>query len=150
MLAQSYHPGMRIDCHVHISACTPGHGWMSDRLLNSLPFRFMRWSFGIEGTDEKSERRLEQLLADTIEQTPELDAAVVLAFDAVHDRDGRLDEANTHLYVTNITSSNWPTAIQRCFSAHRSIPIARMRCRKSSGASRPARLPEMAADRTEF
>jgi predicted TIM-barrel fold metal-dependent hydrolase len=30
-----------------------------------------------------------------------LDAAVVLAFDAVHDEDGRLDEANTHLYVTN-------------------------------------------------
>src|SRR5690606_1283084 len=28
-------------------------------------------------------------------------AAVILAFDAVHDRDGRRDEPNTHLYVTN-------------------------------------------------
>jgi predicted TIM-barrel fold metal-dependent hydrolase len=74
---------------------------MSDRLLNSLPFRFMRWRFKIDGTDEESERHLESLLAQTIEQTRELDAAVVLAFDAVHDRDGRLDEANTHLYVTN-------------------------------------------------
>ncbi len=92
---------MKIDCHVHISACTPGHGSMSQRLLKSLPFRFMRWRLGIEGNDEKSERRLESLLAQTIDQTRELDAAVVLAFDAVHDRDGRLDEANTHLYVTN-------------------------------------------------
>jgi len=74
---------------------------MSPRLLESWPFRFMRWRFGIEGTDERSERTLEQLLADTLEQTVELDAAVVLAFDAVHDRDGRLDAANTHLYVTN-------------------------------------------------
>jgi predicted TIM-barrel fold metal-dependent hydrolase len=32
---------------------------------------------------------------------PEIDKAVVLAFDAVHDRDGRFDAANTHLYVTS-------------------------------------------------
>jgi predicted TIM-barrel fold metal-dependent hydrolase len=92
---------MVIDCHVHVSACTSGHGSMSPRLLESLPFRFMRWRFGIEGTDEKSERTLERLLADTVAQTIELDAAVILAFDAVHDGQGRFDAANTHLYVTN-------------------------------------------------
>jgi predicted TIM-barrel fold metal-dependent hydrolase len=92
---------MLLDCHVHVSACTPGHGSMSERLLNSLPFRFMRWKLGIQGNDEASERRLETLLADTIAGAVELDAAVVLAFDAVHDADGRLDRANTHLYVTN-------------------------------------------------
>jgi predicted TIM-barrel fold metal-dependent hydrolase len=92
---------MLIDCHVHVSACTPGHGSMSQRLLNSLPFRFMRWKLGITGNDERSERQLEALLANTIAGAVELDAAVILAFDAVHDGDGRLDEANTHLYVTN-------------------------------------------------
>jgi predicted TIM-barrel fold metal-dependent hydrolase len=92
---------MLLDCHVHVSACTPGHGSMSDRLLGSLPFRLMRWKFGIEGNDEAAERQLETLLADTIAGAVELDAAVVLAFDAVHDGDGRLDQANTHLYVTN-------------------------------------------------
>jgi predicted TIM-barrel fold metal-dependent hydrolase len=92
---------MVIDCHVHICATTPGHGWMSERLQKSLAFRFMRWRLGIVGYDEATERQLEQKLIDTINETTWLDAAVVLAFDAVHDRDGHLDEANTHLYVTN-------------------------------------------------
>lgn len=74
---------------------------MSPRLLKSIPFRFMRWKFGIEGTDERSERALEAKLAETISGATGLDAAVVLAFDAVFDKQGRMDEANTHLYVTN-------------------------------------------------
>jgi predicted TIM-barrel fold metal-dependent hydrolase len=94
-------PRVIIDCHVHICATTPGHGLMSDRLQKSLAFRFMRWRLGIVGYDAATERQLERKLAETIDQTNWLDAAVVLAFDAVHDRDGRLDEANTHFYVTN-------------------------------------------------
>jgi predicted TIM-barrel fold metal-dependent hydrolase len=92
---------MIIDCHVHISACTPGHGSMSSRLLNSIPFRAMRWKFGLVGNDERTERALEGKLVELIAQTPELDAVALLAFDAVYDRDGRIDQANTHLYVTN-------------------------------------------------
>jgi uncharacterized protein len=90
-----------LDCHVHICACSPGHGWMSDRLQKSLAFRFMRWRLGIIGYDEQTERQLEAKLIETIDQTTWLDAAVVLAFDAVHDAEGRRDDANTHLYVTN-------------------------------------------------
>lgn len=74
---------------------------MSPRLLKSLPFRFMRWRFGIKGSDGGAERQVEAKLAQTIADTPELDAAVVLAFDAVHTREGEFDAANTHLYVTN-------------------------------------------------
>src|SRR5687767_10539767 len=92
---------MVIDCHVHICACTPGHGWMSARLQKSLAFRFMRWRLGVVGYDEAAERQLEAKLIETIDETTCLDTAVVLAFDAVHDREGNLDEANTHLYVTN-------------------------------------------------
>lgn len=92
---------MILDMHVHICATTPGHGSMSDRLFNSAIFRFMRWRFDIHERSEAAERKLEQRLADTIRGAARLDAAVVLAFDAVHDRDGRKDEANTHLYVTN-------------------------------------------------
>jgi hypothetical protein len=92
---------VRIDCHVHVAACTPGHGSMSPRLLNSLPFRFMRWRMGLVGADERTERALAAQLGRIIEETTELDAAVVLAFDAVYDLDGRRDEARTHLYVTN-------------------------------------------------
>jgi len=92
---------MIIDCHVHISALLESHGRMSRRLLDSLPFRFMRWRFGIDGEDERTEQALEAKLAETIAQTPELDAAVILAFDAVYDVNGNFDDANTHLYVTN-------------------------------------------------
>src|SRR5688500_10157908 len=93
---------MVLDCHVHTAACTPGHGSMSPRLLGSVPFLFMRWKFGLVGADARTEAALERRLARTIDGTPELDAAVVLAFDAVYDRDsGRRDDARTHLYVTN-------------------------------------------------
>ena len=92
---------MVIDCHVHISACTPGHGSMSKRLNNSIPFRFMRWKFGLAGNDDRTEHALEHKLVETVRQTPELDAVALLAFDAVYQRDGRFDHDNTHLYVTN-------------------------------------------------
>src|SRR5687768_750781 len=92
---------MVIDVHVHTSACTQGHGSMSQHLQNTLPFRFMRWRLGIRGYDADAECALAKKLIDTLDATEKLDAAAVLAFDAVHDGEGRMDEANTHLYVTN-------------------------------------------------
>jgi len=91
---------MLVDCHVHVCACTPGHGSMSPRLLNSIAFRFMRWRLGIPGYGEETERAIERKLIETIDASP-IDAAVVLAFDAVYVGDGVTDHANTHLYVTN-------------------------------------------------
>lgn len=92
---------MIIDCHVHVAACTAGHGWMSRRLLDSPAFRFMQWRMGVRGNSPALEGEIEHLLAQTIQQTHRLDAAVVLAFDAVYSGDGQLDQPNTHLYVTN-------------------------------------------------
>ena len=66
---------MIVDCHVHVSACTPGHGSMSPTMLAGLAFRFMRWKFGIPGNDEATERTIEQLLTRTLDETTELDAA---------------------------------------------------------------------------
>ena len=64
---------MIIDCHVHVCALTPGHGCMSDRLLKSLPFRFMRWRLGScrasDAATERAARR--ELLARTIDETDE-------------------------------------------------------------------------------
>jgi predicted TIM-barrel fold metal-dependent hydrolase len=92
---------MVIDCHVHVSAFTPGHGNMSPRVLGSLPFRFMRWRLGLRGSEAATERAIEDTLARALDEAVEIDAAVVLAFDAVYDRDGILDATNTHLYVSN-------------------------------------------------
>ncbi|HJR65593.1 MAG TPA: amidohydrolase family protein [Gemmatimonadaceae bacterium] len=92
---------MIVDCHVHLSAFTPGHGYMSRTLLDSLPFRFMRWKFGLVGEDVNTERTLEELLARTVAEANPVNAAVVLAFDAVHDAAGKRDAARTHFEVGN-------------------------------------------------
>ncbi|MGB7158345.1 MAG: amidohydrolase family protein, partial [Tepidisphaeraceae bacterium] len=91
---------MVIDCHVHVAATEP-HGSMSARLQNSLPFRFMQWRLGIRGTEAQKERALAAKLVREIAATPRIDAAVVLAFDAVYGHDGAMNARDTHLYVTN-------------------------------------------------
>jgi predicted TIM-barrel fold metal-dependent hydrolase len=93
---------MIVDCHVHVCATTPGHGSISVQLLTGLPFRFMRWRLGLPGDlSEAAEKAVAAALIATVKGTQEIDKAVVLAFDAVYDREGRLDTENTHLYVTN-------------------------------------------------
>ena len=92
---------MIIDVHVHTCALNPAHGATSQRLLNSLAFRFMRWRLGIKRLDYSVDEHLEHALRQTILGTRKLDAAVILAFDAVHTSDGRLDAGNTHFYVKN-------------------------------------------------
>ena len=77
------------------------HGAMSQKLLGSLPFKFMRWRLGLDPAGPGFDAELEALMDRLIGETEGLDAAVILAFDAVHDRDGAIDRANTHLYVTN-------------------------------------------------
>jgi predicted TIM-barrel fold metal-dependent hydrolase len=92
---------MIIDCHVHVSACTPEHGEMSARLQKTLAFRFMRWRLGIKGYDAAAELQIARNLIDTIDAIEQLDAAVVLAFDSVYDKSGRRDAERTHFHVTN-------------------------------------------------
>jgi uncharacterized protein len=92
-----------VDCHVHVCATTPGHGTVSARLRRRFSFVFMRLRLGVPffADDERIERAVEDRLAETVRQTPEIDAAVVLAFDWAYTDDGRRDDANTHLAVTN-------------------------------------------------
>src|SRR3954462_15838447 len=92
---------MRIVCHLHTCAFAPAHGKMSAHLLKTLPFRFMRWRLGMKGADARTELQVEQLLFRLLDETTQLDAAVVLAFDAVYDGEGHFDDARTHFYVTN-------------------------------------------------
>lgn len=94
---------MIIDCHVHTAALVPGHGRVSEHARRTLAFRVMRHQLGLpdDADDAATERVLERMLADTLTGTPELDAAVVLAFDQVYTSDGQPDEAATHLYVAN-------------------------------------------------
>lgn len=95
---------MNIDCHVHICALTPEHGLLTPRIHRSIPFRFMQSRLGIDhkdGQEAETEREITQLLFDLLTQTAELDAAAVLAFDAVYTPDGEFNSADTHFYVKN-------------------------------------------------
>ncbi|MFL5245407.1 MAG: amidohydrolase family protein [Gemmataceae bacterium] len=94
---------MIVDCHVHVCATMPGHGTVSPRLRRRLSFLFMRWRLGVSffAGDDQIEREVEARLVQTVQQTPELDAAVVLALDQVYGDDGRPNAADTDLYVTN-------------------------------------------------
>ena len=76
-------------------------GSMSRTLFNSIPFRFMRWRLNLDAADPNLQQSLVRVLSDAIDQTPELDAVALLAFDAVHRRDGSIDWPRTHLYVHN-------------------------------------------------
>jgi predicted TIM-barrel fold metal-dependent hydrolase len=92
---------MIVDCHVHVSACTPEHGEMSATLQRSLAFRFMRWRLKVKGYDGNAEKQIADRLRTTLNETHTLDAAVVLAFDGVYDLGGNLNPALTHLHVKN-------------------------------------------------
>jgi len=93
---------MLIDCHVHTAALVPGHGSVSSRVRQSLSFRWLRHQLRIpDGTDAGTEAAMECALFRALDAAPELDAAVVLAFDAVYTRDGVRDHGATHFWVTN-------------------------------------------------
>lgn len=92
---------MLVDCHVHVNAFHPSHGRTSKMLLGRPSFRYLRWRMGMQGADEETERALVASLAAELAGATEVDAAVILAFDAVYDDDGRIDEARTHLHVEN-------------------------------------------------
>lgn len=90
---------MVIDVHTHLCAIGEG-GDTSESLINSIAFRYMRYHMGIRGDRSKWQDQLWSTYLKLVNESG-LDRAVLLAFDAVHDTEGRLDEPNTHLYLRN-------------------------------------------------
>ena len=92
---------MVIDCHVHLSALLPGHGQMSAKILGSPKFWLLAKVLGIPIDPARTDEALERFLIKQLDAAVELDAAVLLAFDAVYTLDGKRDDANTHLELDN-------------------------------------------------
>ena len=93
---------MVIDCHVHLWASKPPHGGTSARMAYSPSFRLLARRLGVDpGPSARSDQEIERALARAVMHAPQLDAAVVLALDARYRRDGVLDAAGTHFWVTN-------------------------------------------------
>ncbi|GAC1647989.1 MAG: amidohydrolase family protein [Gemmatimonadaceae bacterium] len=66
-----------------------------------MPFRFLRRQLKLRGANVETEQALEATLVRTVAGATELDAAVVLAFDAVYGRDGTIDPRRTAFVVSN-------------------------------------------------
>ena len=91
---------MIIDCHTHVWATSPPAGRLSPRMLYSPSFRLLARQLGVDpGPGQHADERIARKLADTVNDTPQLNAAVVLALDAVHAPDGT--PARTHMAVSN-------------------------------------------------
>ena len=94
---------MVVDCHVHLSATQPGRGHMSAKLLRSVPFKYLRWKFGLDPNGDGFDDSFQTVLIKQLAEAPSIDAAVVLAFDSVYDLDGARLDAHTHLMTCNDT-----------------------------------------------
>ncbi|MGC4033185.1 MAG: amidohydrolase family protein [Tepidisphaeraceae bacterium] len=92
---------MTIDCHVHLSALLPGHGSMSRRILKSPQFWLLAKWLGVPIDPARTDAALEAVLVRLLDEAVELDAVVLLAFDAVFNVDGLRNDADTHLTLEN-------------------------------------------------
>ena len=93
---------MIIDCHTHVWATSPPAGRLSARMLYSPSFRLLARRLGVDpGPGPYADDQIARKLVETLDQTPQLDAAVALALDAVHAPDGTPEPARTHMAVSN-------------------------------------------------
>ena len=75
---------------------------MSPELLKSLSFRYLKWKFGLNPSGSELDDSFEAAgIIRQLNAVKELEAAVVLAFDAVYELDGTLNESDTHLMTEN-------------------------------------------------
>ena len=94
-------PPARLDIHVHLFGDgNSGSGCrVSDSIKNTLTYKYLvRWLNRLP--DESLDHAYLRVLSANLEGSG-LDAGVILAQDAVYDRQGRRDDPRTHLYVPN-------------------------------------------------
>lgn len=98
-------PTAIIDMHCHTAGIGAGGSgaWISDEMRNSWKFRLYLRVFG---SDEKTvsaqgDEILMEIIARSIRDSVHVDGAVILAIDAPHTRDGRVDKAAGELFVPN-------------------------------------------------
>jgi predicted TIM-barrel fold metal-dependent hydrolase len=97
--------GKIIDIHTHVFSLDPdGTGCLlSEASQRRLAGRYLRWKHGIRAADpiDKAEAILQGAWLDLLRETRDVDQIVILAHDAVYDREGHLLPEKTHFYVPN-------------------------------------------------
>lgn len=97
--------GKIIDIHTHVFSLDPaGTGCLlSDASQRRLAGRYLRWKNGIRSEDrvERAEALIQERWLHLLEETRHVDQIVVLAHDAVFNRQGVLLPERTHFYIPN-------------------------------------------------
>lgn len=94
-----------IDLHCHVAG--EGHGrsgcYISRALAENWRYRVFQRAFGVprEEVELRGDAAVCRKIAGDVGASTEVDRAVILAFDAVIDRQGEVDRDRTHLYVPN-------------------------------------------------
>jgi len=94
-----------IDIHCHVAGT--GHGgsgcFVSRAMAENWRYGVFRRAFGVseQEMERDGDAAVCRKISADVAASEEVDAAVILAFDAVVDRRGEVDRARTHLYVPN-------------------------------------------------
>jgi uncharacterized protein len=94
--------GKTLDIHIHLLGIGDGRSGcrLSKRTTQGLPFQYLAAKLRLRGRAKTLDEGYVLALAEHLEKS-RLDRGVILAQDAVYDRNGRPDWTNTHFYVPN-------------------------------------------------
>lgn len=94
-----------IDMHCHTAGIGAGGSgaWISDQMRDNWKFGLYMRFFGTSEKEvrEKGDRVLMDTIARSIRESAHVDGAVILAMDAAHTADGKLDKAACEMFVPN-------------------------------------------------
>ena len=93
-----------IDMHVHIAGLGYGSdSFVSDEMKKGYKFDYYLNAFGVtrEEIEQHGDQIVVQKVAKLIEQSQQVDSAVILAMDGVIDKNGILDKTKTQVYIPN-------------------------------------------------
>ncbi|RAL22185.1 hypothetical protein DL240_10035 [Lujinxingia litoralis] len=131
---------MIIDAHVHLIGLRPENGcYLSPRLSGGWAYQWLTRALGMAGVgrDELDGAYANQLTAWVDEST--LDAACLLAFDAVYDEAGAYDHERTQVYISN------DYLFDVCARSEKLLPIASVNPQRRDAIDELERVVEQGA-----
>jgi len=131
---------MIIDAHVHLIGLQPHNGcYVGPRLSTGWAYTWLSRALGLRGiTREELDVAYAAQVTRWVEES-ELDAACLLAFDAIYDEGGHYDHERTHVYVSN------DYLFEICARSPKFLPIASVNPQRRDAMEELERVSERGA-----
>ncbi|RDV38195.1 hypothetical protein DV096_10300 [Bradymonadaceae bacterium TMQ3] len=131
---------MIIDAHVHLMGINPRNGcYVSPNLSGGWAFAWLSRALGLAGVSRED---LDQAYAAQVlrwVEESELDAAGLLAFDAIYDAAGHYDHERTRVYISN------DYLFEVCARSEKLLPIASVNPQRRDAIDELERVAERGA-----